>query len=108
MAKSKEPANPFYILVVILGVVFLITACGYGTMTYRALAAGGGRDGSAHELMTFLDRFGMQLMAGELVLLGAATFGAMGLDRFRALRDHPDRPRKSKPGTEAESGRIIR
>jgi hypothetical protein len=91
VARSKEPANLFYVLVVILGVAFLITACGYGTMTYRAIAPGAGREGGAHQLMVFLDHYGMQLMAAELVLLGAATFGAMWLDRFRSLSDERDR-----------------
>ena len=86
MAKVKEPFNPFYALVVVAGVVFLVTACGYGTMTYRAIAPRAGAAGQPHPLMTFLDQYGMQLMSGELAVLAAATFGAMWLDRFRSLR----------------------
>ncbi len=87
MAKSKEPINPFYLLVLVVGVAFLITACGYGAMSYRAIAPRAGQAAVPHPLMTFLDRHGMQFMAVELVALGAATFGAMWLDRFRSLRD---------------------
>ncbi len=87
MGKVKEPTNPFYVLVVILGVVFLITACGYGTMTYRAIAPNAPRDGAPHPWMDFLDRNGMQLLGGELAALAAVTFGAMWLDRYRSLAD---------------------
>ena len=38
MAKAKAPVNPFYVLVVVFGVVFVITSCAYGTMAYRAIA----------------------------------------------------------------------
>jgi hypothetical protein len=91
VAKAKEPANPFYVLVIVLGVVFLVTACGYGTMTYRAIAPapreGAPHDGADHPLMAFLDHYGMELLGGELLLLAGATVGAMGLDRYRTLRD---------------------
>jgi hypothetical protein len=100
VVKAKEPANPFYILVIILGVVFLITACGYGTMTYRAIAPGVPRDGSPHVLMEFLDRYGVQLMAGQLVGLATASFGAMWLDRIRALGS----PRDQEPPDGRETG----
>jgi hypothetical protein len=94
VGKVKEPTNPFYVLVVILGVVFLITACGYGTMTYRAIAPNAPRDGAPHPWMDFLDRNGMQLLGGELVALAAVTFGAMWLDRYRFLADQrPERER---------------
>jgi len=101
MSKSKEPANPFYVLVVIASVVFVITACGYGTMTYRAIAPGAGQGANEHELMKFLDEYGMQFMAGELLLLGACTFGAMWLDRFRAGQSEEWTGRK--PGGADES-----
>jgi hypothetical protein len=103
VVKAKEPANPFYVLVIILGVVFLITACAYATMTYRAIVPGAPRDGGTHALMEFLDRYGMQLMAGQLVALAAATFGAMWLDRFRALGGQRDQTqpdgRETDPGS---------
>ena len=106
MGKAKEPANPFYVLVIMLGVVFLVTACGYGTMTYRAIAPGAPRDGGPHPLMAFLDRYGMELMGGELALLAGATFGAIWLDRFRFQRDQ-QKP-KNDAETDAGPGPIIR
>jgi hypothetical protein len=106
--KTKEPLNPFYVLLVIVGVVFLITACGYGLMAWRAIrpelsrtgaararhagsAAAGGAGGpvDSHPLMVFFDRHGVEVLTGELLVLGAATFGAMWLDRLRLQRAAP-------------------
>ena len=55
MARQKEPINPFYILLVALGVVFLITACAYGVMAYRAIAPARANV-QPHPLTAFLDR----------------------------------------------------
>jgi hypothetical protein len=82
VAKAKEPLNPFYVLVVLIGVVFVITTCAYGTMAYRAVAQADEGPG----LMSLLDRYGVQTMAIELLLLGGATFGAMWLDGYRTRR----------------------
>lgn len=86
VAKAKEPVNPFYVLLVVLGVVFLITACAYGMMAYRAISPAAARGPSGHALTDFLDRHGIELMGGELLLLAAATFGAMWLDGLRTRR----------------------
>lgn len=88
VAKPEEPRNPFNALVILLGVAFLITAFGYGTMAYRATAIAA-REANSHELMSFLDRWGLPLMAGELVLLGIATGGVMWLDQRRAAKSPP-------------------
>lgn len=100
MAKTKEPANPFYVLLVLLGVVFVVTTCVYGTMTWRATQpvanyeARPAEDGAAvattasdtHPLMVWIDKHGIELLGGELLLLALATFGAMGLDSLRTRR----------------------
>jgi hypothetical protein len=102
--KSKEPVNPFYVLLVILGIVFLITACAYGVMAYRAMAPAQGGDVNAHPLTRFLDRHGIALLGWELGLLAAATFAAMWLDRFRSQRDQ----RNPSPPSDADPRREIR
>ena len=107
MAKSKEPINPFYLLVLLLGVVFAITSCAYGTMAYRAIApAAGSEDGQG--LMAFLDRYGVLALGGELVLLGAAALGAMGLDQWRTRQNDARGGSRTEPETEAELGPEIR
>ena len=84
MASTKEPANPFYVLVIIVGVAFLITAFAYGMLIYRALAPARDRPSSPHPLLTFLDDYGMYCLTGELALLGVATVGALWLDQARS------------------------
>jgi hypothetical protein len=106
VAKAKAPVNPFYVLVVVFGVVFVITACAYGTMAYRAIAPAVDAQARERGLMGFLDRYGMQLLGIELAVLGAASLGAMWLDQVRWRRDAAT---KGQPAaaTEADSARKV-
>ena len=90
MAK-KKPTNPFYILLLLAGVAFAITACAYGVMTVRQLQQGR----SARRMMTadeevpksgesfntLVDQHAPMVMIAELVLLGIGTFGAIAYDQ---------------------------
>ncbi len=87
MAKAREPVNPFYVLLVLLGIVFLVTACAYSVMAYRALSPALARQNDGHPLTEFLDKHGMVLLAIELVL----------------LRWHRLRPWRSTAGASCES-----
>jgi hypothetical protein len=108
VAKIKQPFNPFYILVVAVGVVFFVTAFAYGAMTYLAIQpAGAGKVGS-HELWNFLDRHGVRLLGAELGLLAGATYGAMWLDAYRLRQNPPESVATTDDPTEAGSGRKIR
>lgn len=96
--RSPEPINPFYVLLVIVGIAFCLTACAYGMMTVRAARGGAIANGSPPSaLIDFLDRHGARLMAGEIALLAVATFAAMGTDRRRSLRS--EAARRAKSGT---------
>lgn len=86
MPKPKA-INPFYILLVIVGLVFAITAFAYGVMAFAAMKQA---PTAESRLFEFLDEHGVLLMGGELGLLGLFTFAAMGTDEFwrrRAERD---------------------
>jgi len=104
MAKAREPVNPFYILLVLLGIVFLVTACAYGVMAYRAISPALARQADVHPLTEFLDEHGMVLLGVELVLLALASFAAMGLDRWRDLRKPDDTPRRTAPSANSQPG----
>lgn len=82
MTKPKEPINPFYVLVVLVGVVFVVTTFAYGTMAYRAVA----QKDESPGLMSMLDEHGVSILSGELAVLGIVTFGAMWLDGVRTRR----------------------
>lgn len=104
MAKPKEPFNPFYVLVIGLGVAFAITTFAYGTMAYRAVA----HTDEGPGLMELLDRHGVTIMSVELGLLGVATFGAMWLDGVRsrlAERDKTGEREKVAASDDKEPGR---
>jgi hypothetical protein len=108
VAKIKQPLNLFYVLVVAVGVVFFVTAFAYGAMTYLAIQpAGGGKVGN-HELLSFLDRHGVQLLGLELGLLGGASYGAMWLDAYRLRQNPPRSTATTDDPSEAGSGRKIR
>jgi hypothetical protein len=106
VAKAKAPVNPFYVLVVVFGVVFVITACAYGTMAYRAFAPAINAQARERGLMGFLDRYGVRLLSVELVVLAAASFLAMWLDQVRFRREAASAgDSKSETGTTTEADR---
>ena len=112
MPKMRSRTNPFYVLLVIFGIAFSLTACAYGVMAFRAVRVAefaslqepstidGRMDGrwsssleptsdrpatetpAGKSLLTFLDLHGAQLLGVELVLLAVATFGAIGTDGY--------------------------
>jgi hypothetical protein len=81
MAKSK-PTNPFYVLLVLAGVAFAVTACAYGVMAFTELRSPGAPSAEPHPLLVFMDKNGVKLMLAEVAVLALATFGAMGLDSY--------------------------
>jgi threonine/homoserine/homoserine lactone efflux protein len=99
VAKPKEPLNPFYALVVALGVVLFITTFAYGVMAYRANA----HTKDNPRFMTLLDEHGGVIFGGELALLGLATVGAMWLDGIRTRR--LEKTKSNPPQRFEENGR---
>lgn len=94
MSKPKDPVNPFYVLVVLIGVAFVVTTFAYGTMAYRAVAQTEETPG----LMSMLDEHGVSILSGELAVLGLVTFGAMWLDGLRTRRS--ERAKESHASSE--------
>ena len=86
--SPPKTTNPFYVLLILVGIAFAITACAYGVMTVRGLdPAAGLNDGEAGgKLLAFLDDHGFTLMIVELALLAVLTFGAIATDEFWARR----------------------
>jgi hypothetical protein len=88
VAKRKSALNPFYPVLVLVGIVFALTACAYGVMAFRAVKATSmsAAQAEAGGLTGFLDRHGVSLMGGELAILAVASFAAMGTDGYWARR----------------------
>jgi hypothetical protein len=108
VAQRKQPFNPFYALLVIVGVTFTITACAYALMMVRATrpdsSVAAGSNSPVEEegaLMRLLDQRGMEIMGVEVLMLAVATVGAIGLDQWRGNRDVRPEGTENSPGREA-------
>ena len=89
MASSdKKKKNPFYTLLICVGIVFALTATSYGVMTVTYLRASEEITESSdpadnyHPLFRFLDENGFDLMLAELGVLGVLTFAAIAYDEL--------------------------
>jgi len=83
VTKTKAPANPFYVALVIVGMVFFVTACAYGVMAFRAIRLGPvTAEQNPQPLLVFMAEHGEELMAGELVLLILVTVDAFSTDSY--------------------------
>ena len=93
MARRK-PFNPFYVLLVVAGTAFAVTACAYGVTAMRALrgdlvAAGAPQENS---LTKFMSQHGNTMLVGELLVLTVATVAAISTDGYWSRRaTGPDR-----------------
>lgn len=85
MLLPKRFRNPFYALALLVGLLFTVTACADGILMLKANRAGAlprpGEPGFV--LMDLLDRYGTEILVGELVALGICTVAAIRLDHVR-------------------------
>jgi hypothetical protein len=83
MIKLRGGGNPFYALLVIAGVAFVITACAYGVMAFRQARPDSQPIAETDtSLLGILDRHGTLILGGQIVLLAVLTMGAMGTDDY--------------------------
>lgn len=80
--SQKKAFNPFYVLLVILGVIFGITACMYGVMTVKMSTAIGVAANANSPVLTLMSEHGLTILLVELALLGLACFAAMATDSY--------------------------
>ncbi len=75
--------NPFYPLLLVVAVVFCITACSYLVMTLKRRAESTlAPSGEASGLVVFFDDYGTHLLIGLLVALAVCTVAAMSIDDY--------------------------
>ncbi|MCI0492916.1 MAG: hypothetical protein L0Z07_08265 [Planctomycetes bacterium] len=84
MAHYRKSANPFYVLLLLAGIAFAITATAYGVMAFRESRAGGQANVAEepHPLIAWMSRHGDAALLTELGFLAAFTIGAIGTDQF--------------------------
>jgi len=98
VAKRSGPINPFYFVLVAAGMIFAVTACAYGVMTFLAMQDTYADNTS--KLLQFLEEHGGLLLTIELAVLAVATFAAIGTDSYwdrRAERKAAAGPPSSPP-----------
>jgi hypothetical protein len=83
---DRKPINPFYVLLVILGIIFGITACAYGVMAVKMSTVEGIAASSEVQVMKILNDHGLKVLLVELALLGVACFAAMATDSYWAKK----------------------
>jgi drug/metabolite transporter (DMT)-like permease len=95
MKRSKKSANPFYAVLLVAGITFVVTAAAYGVMATReSRAAVSGKPVAEHALMKWMHDHGDAALLGELAILGIAVFAAIGTDDYwqrRAARKQQSR-----------------
>ena len=79
--KSRKARNPFYGLVLIVGIAFLLTACAYTMLAFLDVQ---GRTSSisSSRLLVYLNEHGVKLMGIELAVLCVAMVAAFGTEDF--------------------------
>jgi hypothetical protein len=80
----RKSANPFYALLVVAGVAFVVTAAAYCVMAYRereAVVTADAIEGE-HPLMVWMRQNGTTALLTELGILALATLGAIGTDDY--------------------------
>jgi hypothetical protein len=85
--RSEKFANPFYVLLVIAGMSFAITATAYVVLAFRearpiATADSTGISNQVHPLMVWMSRHGEAALLAELGFLAVFTFAAIGTDSY--------------------------
>jgi hypothetical protein len=86
MARIRA-TNPFYVVLLAVSVLFVVTVCGYTLLTFRTIkSAAGKQEPQEHGLLTFMDRHGVSLMLAEVALLAVTTVGAISTDQYWAKR----------------------
>ena len=88
-SRNKPGANPFYVLLVVVGTLFALTACAYAVMIYLSWNAFGESQFEGG-LMDFMSDHGMTILFIELAILAVFTFAAIGTDEYWRKRKSSD------------------
>ena len=86
--RQHKPINPFNVVLLVVGVLFVVTACGYSVMAVKGahpLEAGQETE-SGQRLLGLLDEHGFTALMVELAVLAVATFAAIATDDYWARR----------------------
>ena len=85
--SESEPRNPFYFLLLLASLVFVLTALAYGIIpVMEQKAAAAGQPAPPSPFLDALHDHGGQWLLYELGAMAILGFLSMGLDRLRSLK----------------------
>jgi hypothetical protein len=83
-----EPRNPFYLLLLLASLLFVLTCLAYGVVPIlEQKAALAGQLPPPSPFRAALNADGWKWLLYELAAMAVFAFASMGLDRYRSLRD---------------------
>jgi hypothetical protein len=83
MPRSLKSRNPFYPLLVVMGIAFAITASAYCVMAFREVRAPAAMEQAApHPLIAWMHDNGTTALLTELGLLAIFVVGAITTDSY--------------------------
>jgi hypothetical protein len=84
---ASEPRNPFYLLLLVASVLFVLTALAYGLVPIlEEKAAGAGQPPPPSAFRDALRADGWKWLLVEVAVLTVLAVLSMGLDRLRSLQ----------------------
>ncbi len=87
----RQPRNPFYVILGIVGFAFTITAAAYCVSVLRGIRPETSGERGAHPMERLMDLHGTTILTAELVILAIATVGAVWLDHVAGERMRRER-----------------
>jgi hypothetical protein len=100
--SPREPRNPFYLLLLLASLLFVVTALAYGIVpTLEEKAAEAGNPPPPSPFRAALRTHGWQWLLYEVAAMLVFAVLSMGLDRLRSLRN--ERREGTIPPTESDS-----
>lgn len=86
MPRPPKVFNPFYLLLLLAGGIFAVTACAYAVLMVRGIDPALQNPAQQSALLRFMHENGFQALMVELAVLAVATIGAIGTDDYWARR----------------------
>jgi len=87
MTKSSEPLNPFYLLLLLASLLFVVTTLAYVFIPILAeKAAMAGEPPPPSEFREALEKDGWRWLLFEVAAMIVLGLASMGLDRYRRLQ----------------------
>jgi hypothetical protein len=87
---GAEPRNPFYLLLLIASLLFVLTCLAYGVVpVLEQRAAEAGQPAPPSPFREALRADGWKWLFYELGAMAVFAILSMGLDRYRTLRNEP-------------------